>query len=393
MYSRYSLRSVYNAFFITFVISLSISCGGGEGTDEKTEQPQSIEELTAYKQTLQEQRDIISAQLREVDGKIATLQGVVETSTPVSVEEAVLTPFEHYLSLQCLAQTDKNIMMSAEIGGQTVSVDVKRGEYVKKNQVLVRLNSDVVDANISEVKTSLALSKTLYEKQKRLWDNQIGSEIQYLEIKNRYESLQQKLSTLEVQRSKFDLKAPFSGYVDEIEVKVGQLVSPGMPLLRIINFDRMYVESEIAESHLSVIDKSTLVKVVFEAFEGDTIQTNINWISQYINTNNRSFDIKANIPNAEKKIKPNMLGRIYIRDFAVDEAIVVQDRIIREEADGTNFVYVVQYDDKNEPRSMKKPVARKKTYEGMAWIEGLAEGDQIVVNGYANVREGSLLSF
>ena len=306
----------------------------------------------------------------------------------VEIKDLEHETFAHYFSVNGSVEAVKEAFISPEIMGQVKELSVSEGQRVKKGQLLATLNSNVIDKSITEVKTGLQLARTIYKKRQGLWQKKIGSEIQYLEAKTQKESMENKLKTLEAQLEMTKIKSPINGIVDEIGKKVGELSTPGMMLLRVVNLNKIYVNADVSEAYLSKIEKGDLVDVDFPSFPALSIKTRIFQIGNVVNPQNRTFKIKISINNIDEKLKPNILAILKMKDFDSNSALVVPSIIIKKDIKGS-YVYVVKQEEKR--------LIAQKTYitpgiseESFTMVkEGLKEGQQVITRGYNLVKNGA----
>jgi RND family efflux transporter MFP subunit len=287
-------------------------------------------------------------------------------------------------------ESEQDATISSEISGRIEEIRVKRGQKVAAGQLLVRLNSELTEKSIAEVRTSLELATRLYEKQEELWEKQIGSEIQYLEAKNSKEVLEARLATLEKQLAMARITAPFPGIVEAISVEVGELASPGMPMLRLVNLDRMRVTSRISESYLNQVKEGDEVELQFAAYPDLIIPEEISRLGQVIDPQTRTITLEVELKNRDGKLKPNMLTAVRIEDYRNERALVVPSIILREDFNGTFLYRVVP---------MGEGMVTDKVYvetgitvqDRTEIISGLSEGDRVIVKGYHLVGDGTMV--
>lgn len=347
-------------------------------------------------------RDQISEKyekINELTGEISDLERELETmgetsnnriKIPVTISELDLTNFDHYVSINGSVEAVKVATITPEISGHIRGFEVNKGDRVKKGQVLAKLNSEVIRNNINEVKTSLELAETMYKRQKSLWEQEIGSEVQYLQAKNNYESLQSKLKTLESQLEMSVIKAPFNGVVENIFQKQGELATPGQPMLQILNLDEIYINADVSERFLPAVEKQEKVVLRFPSYPDYKEMLLPNRISNYINPENRTFSIQLKIDNQEEKFKPNMTAIIGLKTFSTEEALVVPSFLIKQDAQG-QFLYVAK-ESNGDHIASKAYVNRGFDGEGQTLIEsGVEKGTKIIVDGHNQVSEGALI--
>lgn len=305
-----------------------------------TPEKEGLDKLISERDALQTQFDEISNQLSALNAKIEALdttkRHILITTIPVKQDN-----FTHFFEVQGNIEADKNVLLYPEMGGVIRNILVVEGQKVKKGDVLVDLDTELVELSIKEIETSLELATTTYERQKRLWDQKIGSEMQYLQAKNQKETLENNLASLKAQLRKNRVVAPFSGVIDEIFPKEGELTSPQTRILRLVNLDKVYVKADVSEAYLGKVAKGTEVEVFFPAFN-KSIQAAIDMTGNFINPNNRTFKINVNIDNEDSFVKPNLMAYVKIKDFEQADGIIVPERLIQEMPNGSKFIYVAE---------------------------------------------------
>ena len=308
--------------------------------------------------------------------------------TPVKVIKLQEGPFKHYFEVSGNVDAVEQAYISPEINGQIKEILVDEGDHVVKGQLLAKLNTSIIDNTIQEVKTQMELAATLHNKQKQLWDKNIGSEVQYLQAKNNKEALESKLQTLQAQLDMAYIKAPIGGIVDMIFSKEGELALPGMQLMQLVNLEKLYVYADVSEKYLPVIEKGDIVSVKFPTFPSIAIQVRVNRCGNVINKSNRTFPVELKIDNIDGKLKPNILALITFLDFSEENALVVPSIIIKEDIKG-EYIYVAH-------NTNGKMVARKiyittgiSNHDETIVISGLSPGDLIIAEGYSLVTDGT----
>ena len=244
---------------------------------------------------------------------------------------------------------------------------------------------------MEEVKTQRTLAKDVYEKQKALWDKQIGSEMDYLRAKNTLESLDSKIATMQKQLQKTNVEAPYNGVIDAIFIKTGQLVNPQIPTMRIVNLDKVYLKADIPENYLKVISKGSPVRLHFPSVDL-AFDTEISETGRFINPANRTFSVRINLENTANQLYPNLLGMLEIQDYGNKNALVIPARLIQEDSQGTSFLFLAVASDglvKSEIRNITVGM----TYEGKTEVlSGLNVGDLVIDKGARNVSNGQLVA-
>jgi len=354
--------------------------------------------------TPEEQLAALKKQQTETQSKIAELESKVKSSdttaastvaaVPVAVQPVQSQTFDHFLEVQGRVDFDQNVTVSPKVPGVLTSVRVDRGDRVTKGQVLATIDASVLESSEAELRTGLDLTRTVYEKQKRLWDQKIGTEIQYLTAKNNKESMERRLATLRQQKDQYVIKAPISGVVDEFNPKTGEAVSPGtpMPVARIVNTTSMKVVAEISEANAGKVNKGDEAIVFFPDLNKEFPAT-VTVVSQAINAMSRSFPVELSLKNARNvALRPNMIVVVKVKDYQKSQALVVPVNVVQKDETG-DFVYIATLE------GGKKVVRKKKvttglTYGGKAEVTGgLAVNDQIITTGYQNLYEGQTVTF
>lgn len=347
---------------------------------------------------LQSQRDSLKAVHAEVTDLLKGLElqiaeldtNLKERITNVTTLAIEPTSFEHFFNVQGVVETDQNAQIFAEAPGKITSIKVEEGDKVSKGQVLMTIDSRVVSNQIEELQGRLSLAKTVFQKQEALWKKNIGSEIQYLEAKNNYESLQQNIETLQAQQALYTVTAPFSGVVDEIAPKVGEMANPAMPAFRLINTDVMYVKADITEHYLGQVKTGDKVMIEFPSINS-AVESKIDRIGSFINPNNRSFKIKLLLENEDNTLKPNMLGELKVRDYKSDSAVVIPTSLIQITPTGEEFVYVIK-EENGRTVASKTMVKSGMTYDNNSEIiEGLKGTETLINRGARSIKDGDVV--
>lgn len=366
--------------FITLIFI--ISCGDGT-------QKSSLEELNIQKTAIITKMDSLNAELQKVEKQISKIDTnkKLHIITVLPVKNDV---FKHFIEIQGVVQADKNIEIRPELGGTVKAIYVKEGQQVNAGQVLLQLDDSSIKNNIDELNTQLSLANTTFERQKRLWEQKIGSEMQFLQAKAQKEGLENNLVSLKTQSSKMKITAPFSGIVDEIFPRNGELTSPQMPVVRLINLDNVYVEADITETYLPVIKVGTETMLFFPSINKE-MTSNITQVGNYINPNNRSFKTRINIANKDQTIKPNLLADLKILDFQI-EGIIIPSTLVQKDQQGNTYVFTIK-NENDETMVVKSLITVENEYNNQVYIsEGLSENDQLVNAGARIVKAGDIVN-
>ena len=338
---------------------------------------------------LEQKRSRLVGQIEELRNELSLVTGALNRldTTKKRAMVSVLTvkprEFKHRISLQSIIKTDQNILLQPEIMGAVSSITVREGQNVKKGQILLRIDDGGLKQSIRLQKVQTALAKTIYERQERLWNEKIGSEIEYLQAKTNYESQNSQLAQLNKQLEKAVVRAPFTGKVDDIMVEVGQVVSPGvMPLLRIVSTQKMYVEADVPERYLTTVSKGTPVRVDIPVLS-TSFDALISHRATHVSTENRTFRVTVDIdPNIN--VNPNLLSTLHIFDYINPQALLIPGSVISENASGKEFVFVIN---KNN-QAQKVFIQTGYSENGMVEvIQGLEDGATIISEGARLVKE------
>jgi RND family efflux transporter MFP subunit len=304
------------------------------------------------------------------------------------VSVSVLAPqlFNSYIDIQGKVDADENVSVNAEMSGTVSKLNVQLGDEVAPGQVLAELDAKVIQQGIAELQGGLDLANTMYEKQKNLWDQKIGTEVQFLSAKNQKESLEKKMSTLQQQLEMTKIKSPIKGIVDAIDIKLGQATMPGLSAIRVVNLCSLKVKGEVAESYLSKVKKGNDVEIILPDMQ-DTLKTRITYAAKVISPLNRSFTVTVNL-DCVKDYHPNMIAILKIVDYSNPKAFVVPVSMIQKTDEG-DYVFIAQNN-----KAKKARVKTGRMYNGTAEIlDGLKEGDKLITKGFQELNEGEEIKF
>jgi len=348
----------------------------------------SLVELNEQKITLVSKIDSLSQELKTLESEISKLDTSkkLQIITTIPVKNGT---FKHYVEVQGVVQADKNIELRPELGGTVTHIYVKEGQKVNAGQTLVQLDDASIKTSIAELNTQLNLANTTFERQERLWNQKIGSEMQYLQAKAQKESLENNLANLKTQAKKMKVIAPFSGIVDEIFPKNGELTSPQMSVVRLLNLNNVYVEADVTETYLPVIKKGTETVVNFPSIHKE-MEAKVTQIGNFINPNNRSFKTRINLSNKDQTIKPNLLADIKFLDFKAD-GVIIPSNLVQQDQNGKDYVFTIKTEN-GEHTVVKNSIIAFKEYKNEVYVsEGLTENDTIVNEGARQVQASEVV--
>ena len=343
--------------------------------------------ITRFRKWLKSRNDAFNEKITAIDKQLADLEGKVTKVTLVSSHQLSPKKFEHYFETYGSIESGQNVSVNIEAPGIINRINVEVGQKVSMGQTLAVLDSKVLQNTIDEVQTSLNLATTVFEKQEKLWNQEIGSELQFLEAKSRKEGMEERLNALETQRDMYIIKAPFSGVVDEIFYKEGEMGNMIIPLLRLINLREVYLVADISEQYIGTVVPGVSVIAVFPTSDS-AYQATISRSGSSIKASNRTFKIYVDLKNANGLLKPNLLGVLHIKDFEKDSATVVPTSTIQQDALGQEFVYVLQRGDER-ILVLKTPITTGLTYGNETMVvKGLQGAEEIVLKGARNIKDG-----
>ncbi len=371
-----------NIVFAALTTALLTSCGNTGAPEDKQQQ------LAAFE-----------AQVADLNMKIATLRAELGSDStlalsaagqvPVSLKPLQSERFEHFIEVAGTLEAVSEAFISPETGGRIRQVLVKEGERVSQGQVLARLNSDVTESSLRGVKAQLELATAIFTKQNELWKQKIGSEVDFLQARNARETLESQLEAMQAQLEMSVIRSPISGVVEEVNQKVGELAAPGMPMMRIINLEELYVKADVAESHLPALSPRDPVRVSFPTWPELEMRPSIDRIGNAVHALNRTVTVQVKVRNTpDHKLRPNLMANLKFMDFASDTAILVPSICIKQDLNG-QYLYVA--DGQKESMKAKKVYIRSGlTYKNQTMItRGLKTGDRVIVEGYNLVTDGS----
>ena len=379
-------------FILNLSIILVISCG--PKNSKSTEEILATNDYTL----IQKRKGEIKTQINDLKFKLNRLDNVLEKIDTdknlflVSAIKLKSKNFSHYLNFQGSLDTDQNVVIYPELPGLLKNIYVKQGEKVKKGQIIAKISDNGLTDQLEQLELQRNLAKTTFERQQKLWDQKIGSEIQYLQAKTNFKSLEKKISQMRDQEGKTRILAPFDGTIDDIIADIGSNLAPGLtPILRIINIDQMKVSAEIPEIHIPYIKQNKNVKIYVPILDKQ-ILGKISSVGNFINPNNRSFNIEIKLLNKSNELKPNMTVSLEINDYQNDSAILIPSKDILEDEEGNFYVYKLVIDSNENYKSNKVMIQKGKAYNNMTEIKsGLKENDLIINDGLRQVEDGQIV--
>jgi membrane fusion protein, multidrug efflux system len=365
-------------FLILALLLLVVSCGKDELSTKKDE----LAKMKSEAATLRTSIEALEKEISVLDPEFAKEN---RKSVLISTLNAENKHFEHFVEVTGSVLSKKNVSISGEVLGRVQEISAVEGMQVSKGQVLARIDAETILRNIDEVEKQLELATILFEKQDRLWKQQIGTEIQYLESKNRMETLETNLATLKTQQSRTLVRAPFSGTVESVQVRLGELVQPGVPMFQFVGDSDLFIEADVSERYVGMIKKGDSVEVSFPSID-KSLSAKVSSVGAIIDPNNRTFKVEISIPSMDI-LKPNMISVIKIKDYENPSAVTVPNYLILQDNKG-DYVFTV-----DENISRKRYVKRGKTYQEVTEIlEGLSGSEVLIDKGFREVGDNFVVN-
>lgn len=349
---------------------------------------------------LEQQRDSLrtiasdlSTQIQKLEAEITAKKEALGMTKIFQVKTIQLErgTFEHYIKTQGAVNADKSIVLNAENSGTVRQIHVQEGAYVNAGQIIISLDTDILNNSMKELETAYELASVVFQKQEKLWKQNIGSEIEFLQAKNRKESLETQLATIKTRKDKSIIRAPFSGTVDAIFPKVGESIAPGMQAARLVNNRVVKIETEISERYVGTIKKGSKLLVTTPQ-STEPMELKLDYIGSYINPANRTFKVSSKINNRSGALLPNMVADMAIRDYINKDAVVVPNKAILEDLNGDFYVYTVKMDGDLE-KVERKTITIGKSYNGLTEItSGLQGSEMLIIEGAKSVNPGDVIT-
>lgn len=377
-------HTLKNVFFWMLFLGLITACGGGKSALEKKK-----EQLEAKKRDLAK----LAADIKILEKEIAALDPKFKKTgangTLATLVELKKSDFTHYIEVKGSIKSDKNVNISSETAGLVTRVNVVEGQGVGQGQILVQQDNNVLRQSIEEIRVQLDLATQVFERQSKLWDQKIGTELQYLQAKTNKEGLERRLQTLQAQVEMSNVKAPFAGIVDEIFIKPGQNAAPGVPLMRLVSLGSVQVVADVSESYLGKIRVGDAVQVMFPSLDIERTAY-VSLIGQIINPENRTFRIEINLANGDNMLKPDLLATVKLKNYQESNAVVVPTNLIQRDKTG-EFVYVAR-EENQKWVARKVKIERGDTYNNQTVIKnGLDGTEKLIDKGFNEVVDGSAI--
>lgn len=387
-YHHYSKTHQYMEspyFYLTVVALVVASCGG---SSEET-YPQDLEGKKALLKETQAAVQELSKTVAQLESEIKTLEPNNQSNfAVVTTEKIKKTDFAKYTEVQGSIEADDLVTIASETGGRILELYIKEGQSITRGKLVAKLDLEAIEKQKAELQKQLELANDLFERQKRLWEQEIGSEVQYLQAKNGKERLEKALESLDLQLSKSSVYATASGVVEVLNLKAGEIAAPGAPIALLLNTSKVKIVADVPETLIRSIRQGEKVNASIPALDWEK-EVAITSIARTIDKNNRTLKIEAEVPNGDGLIKPNLLATMLIKEYTKKDAIVISIDLIQQEIGGKDFVYIVHQEGENKV-AKKVYVELGKTYRNNVVIEkGLEGNEELVLKGSKSLVENS----
>lgn len=376
-----------NIILFSVLATLAISACGGKKTNDENKQAK-LDALKKEIATLQSEASAIEKELNQKSGK--------PNGKEVEITEIKKGVFQSYIMIEGSADANESTIATPKVPGTIVRVLVQPGASVTAGQVLAQLDNTTISQGRNELQQQLIFVTTLFEKQKRLWEKGVGTEVQYLSVKNQKESLEKSMKTLETQIDMYNIKAPITGTLESVDAKIGQAVAPGIPLFRVMNLSNIKIKADVAESYSKKVKAGDKIKIFFPDLETE-IDANISFASKYIDPLNRTFRVETKLPHVDN-LKPNMIAKLKIIDYENANTISVSSNCIQTTESGSYVVIAkAQSNAKGDATAFfvaeRRTVTAGKSSDGHTEIlTGLNEGDLVITTGYQELNNGQAIT-
>ncbi|WCL80342.1 efflux RND transporter periplasmic adaptor subunit [Saprospira sp. CCB-QB6] len=376
------MKTLKYSFVALMALSLA-ACGGGGTNAEQMKDPSKI------RQAIQTKKEAI----KTLEGELAQLQkrlGEVDTTArpekfvDITTQSVQKKTFSHYVEVQGnIATAQEPAFASSETGGRITELLVREDQYVKKGDLVAKVDVESIRKSLEELKASLKLAQDMYDRQKKLWEQKIGSEVQFLQAESQVEQLTKSKERLEFELSKTNVYAPISGYVEQVMLKAGEFAGPGTPIIQVLNTNDLKVIAQVPENLLGKVKVGDKVELFFPAL-GESQSVRVNEVSRSINSTNRTFAIEAAVASQGGLVKPNLMATIKIKDFEAEDVVVVDNNLILQDVDGNNYLMLAQ-----NGLAKKRIIELGRSYQNETMLESGLQGDEtLIVKGARQAIDG-----
>ncbi|MCE7862582.1 MAG: efflux RND transporter periplasmic adaptor subunit [Bacteroidetes bacterium CHB5] len=371
----YSMKSIYKNVIIASAIVSVVLVGCNS-------------DKTAKLAELKKKQTALTRQINELEAELANAGVTAELKTKeVATTEIKTQRFDHYVKTQGLVEAEDNILVSARGMGVITQVFAKEGQVVTKGQVLAQIDNSLIARSVEGMKSQLELATSVFQRQKNLWEQKIGTEVQYLQAKTNKESLEKQLAAAQEQYDQTRIKSPIDGVVDQVNVKVGENISPGMPAVRVINSSKLKVVANVSEAYITQVKKGDQVMISFPDLKKE-VPAKVSFTGRNIDPLSRTFVLEAELPSSAE-LRPNMTALIKIVYASYPSVIAVPVNTVQD-IKGEKVVFTAETSG-NYTVARKKVVTVEGVFDGLAQVEGLTAGEKVITAGFRGLTEGQYL--
>lgn len=376
------MRKFFGIHYITGLVLLFVFAACGKS---KTEDP------LAQLASLKEQKTALEAQINDLEKQMLD-KGLIEKKLrTVGLTELQVAPFMHYIDLQGRVDADESVNATSKIPGALKRVHIENGDNVKQGQLLAEMEDAVLQKSLDELEGQLAVATDLYNRQKALWDQNIGSEVQYIQAKNNKESLERSIATLKENLAMYKIYAPTSGTVDMVMLKEGQAIAPGAPLCTILNLSKLKIVGAVTEAYASKVKKGDRVQIYFPDTDKE-ISSTVSYVSKTINAVNRTFSVECTLGQGD--YRANQIAVMKIVDYTNPKAITIPVNYIQTAVDGDFVMIAEKTGNGQEALAKKVTIQQGQNYNGYVEVlSGLKQGDMVISTGFQDVNNGETVNF
>lgn len=377
----YMKSNFYNLLMAVVVAGLLAACSAATPDDDKK----------ARLEKLKTQQADLSKEIAKLEAEILA-ENPDSAATSVKAKEVDVTElktrlFEHYVQTQGQVESENNVLVSAKSMGVVTNVYANEGDQVSKGQVLAQIDNSVIMRSIESMRAQLELATSVYERQKNLWDQKIGTEVQFLQAKTNKESLEKQLASLQEQNEMTKIKAPVSGTVDEVSIKVGENIAPGMPAVRVVNNSDLKLIARISEAYVTNIKKNNKVIVNIPELKGE-LEAKVNFVGKTIDPLSRTFNVEIKLPS-DPNLRANMTATVKVVFRTEPSAVAIPVNIIQE-INNEKVVYVAEAKGR-QMIAKRKVITVDGVYGALAQVDGLEAGDKLITVGYQGLNDGDYI--
>ncbi len=381
--------------FLLLAIGTLISCQP-EVDDTKItltlpeKQPKDLGGLKSLLSEAQKSQQQINKLISELELKIEEKDTTVVKKISVTAIKSFKQDFKSYAEVQGSVRSETSTMASSESGGRLIQMAWEEGQYIKSGDLVARLDLEAVDKQVAELEKRLELATTVYQRQKRLWDQNIGSEIQFLQAKNNMESLQKSIDAVKFQKTKAEVYSPVSGVIDRVLIQQGEMAGPGSPILMIMNTSKVKVIAGVPEKYLKNVKRGDRVTILFPSINEEK-KARVSQIGRTVNAANRTFEVEVSMSNPGGILKPNLLAMMMINDETIKDAVMIPEELVRQDLGGNDYVYIV--DENEEGEVVKKIIIETgASEEGLVVVSSGLEGEELIIaKGGRGLSAGQLI--